>query len=228
MNALTVTEPANVDAIRSRILTIRGVQVMLDRDLAVLYGVETRVLNQAVKRNADRFPSDLMFQVEASEVAAAVAKAYSDQTCSRSQFVTLNKGRGQNIKYKPCAFTEHGIIMLASVLRSHEATQVSLRIVRAFVALRKFILANAQVFQRIESVEQRQIATEGKVNEILNRLNAGEASRIDYTDAVADYAAALGKRVKAFYEGQVAEARILRLTGGEPLYHHQMVLERED
>ena len=116
----------------------------------------------------------VIFQVEASEVAAAVAKGYSDQTCSRSQFVTLNRGRGQNIKYKPCAFTEHGIIMLASVLRSHEATQVSLRIVRAFVAMRKFILANAQVFQRIESVEQRQIATEGKVNEILNRLNVGD------------------------------------------------------
>ena len=97
-----------------------------------------------------------------------------DQTYSRSQFVTLNRGRGQNIKYKPCAFTEHGIIMLASVLRSHEATQVSLRIVRAFVAMRKFILANAQVFQRIESVEQRQIATEGKVNEILNRLNVDD------------------------------------------------------
>ena len=166
--------PINDGFIESRIFTIRGVQVMFDRDLAVLYGVETRVLNQAVKRNADRFPSDLMFQVEASEVAAAVAKEYSDQTCSRSQFVTLNRGRGQNIKYKPCAFTEHGIIMLASVLRSHEATQVSLRIVRAFVAMRKFILANAQVFQRIESVEQRQIATEGKVNEILNRLNVGD------------------------------------------------------
>ena len=90
--------PIDEGFIKSRIFTIRGVQVMLDRDLAVLYGVETRVLNQAVKRNADRFPSDLMFQVEASEVAAAVAKAYSDQTCSRSQFVTLNKGRGQNIK----------------------------------------------------------------------------------------------------------------------------------
>ena len=166
--------PINDSFIESRIFTIRGVPVMFDRDLAVLYGVETRVLNQAVKRNADRFPSDLMFQVEASEVADAVAKEHSDQTCSRSQFVTLNRGRGQNIKYKPCAFTEHGIIMLASVLRSHEATQVSLRIVRAFVAMRKFILANAQVFQRIESVEQRQIATEGKVNEILNRLNVDD------------------------------------------------------
>ena len=186
--------PINDSFIESRIFTIRGVPVMFDRDLAVLYGVETRVLNQAVKRNADRFPSDLMFQVEASEVAAAVAKEYSDQTCSRSQFVTLNKGRGQNIKYKPCAFTEHGIIMLASVLRSHEATQVSLCIVRAFVAMRKFVLANAQVFQRIESVEQRQIATEGKVNEILNRLNAGDVPSQG-----------------VFYDGQLWDARALML-----------------
>ena len=191
--------PTDEGFIRSRIFTIRGVQVMLDRDLAVLYGVETRVLNQAVKRNADRFPSDLMFQVEASEVAAAVAKAYSDQTCSRSQFVTLNKGRGQNIKYKPCAFTEHGIIMLASILRSYEATQVSLRIVRAFVAMRKFILANAQVFQRIENVEQRQIATEGKVNEILNRLNVGDVPSQG-----------------VFYDGQLWDARalVLKLVAG--------------
>ena len=187
--------PINDGFIESRIFTIRGVQVMFDRDLAVLYGVETRVLNQAVKRNADRFPSDLMFQVEASEVAAAVAKEHSDQTCSRSQFVTLNRGRGQNIKYKPCAFTEHGIIMLASVLRSHEATQVSLRIVRAFVAMRKFLLANAQVFQRIESVEQRQIATEGKVNEILNRLNVDDVPLQG-----------------VFYNGQFWDARALVLS----------------
>ena len=187
--------PINDSFIESRIFTIRGVPVMFDRDLAVLYGVETRVLNQAVKRNADRFPSDLMFQVEASEVADAVAKEHSDQTCSRSQFVTLNRGRGQNIKYKPCAFTEHGIIMLASVLRSHEATQVSLRIVRAFVAMRKFILANAQVFQRIESVEQRQIATEGKVNEILNRLNVDDVPLQG-----------------VFYNGQFWDARALVLS----------------
>jgi len=187
--------PINDSFIESRIFTIRGVPVMFDRDLAVLYGVETRVLNQAVKRNADRFPSDLMFQVEASEVTDAVAKEHSDQTCSRSQFVTLNRGRGQNIKYKPCAFTEHGIIMLASVLRSHEATQVSLRIVRAFVAMRKFILANAQVFQRIESVEQRQIATEGKVNEILNRLNVDDVPLQG-----------------VFYNGQFWDARALVLS----------------
>jgi hypothetical protein len=190
----TGTVPSDDDFIRSRIFSIHGVQVMLDRDLALLYGVETRVLNQAVKRNADRFPSDLMFQVEALEVAEAVASSRDVQVHSRSHFVTLNKGRGQNIKYRPFAFTEHGIIMLSSVLRSREATLVSLRIVRAFVAMRKFLLENAQLFQRIESVEQRQIATEGKVNEILNRLNTGEIPSQG-----------------VFYEGQLWDARALVL-----------------
>ena len=186
--------PVDDDFIRAQIFTVRGVQVMFDRDLAVLYGVETRVLNQAVKRNADRFPSDLMFQVEAVDVADAVAKAALGSARSRSQFVTLNVGRGQNLKYKPFAFTEHGIIMLASVLRSREATLVSLRIVRAFVAMRKFLMENAHVFQRIANVEQRQIATEGKVNEILNRLNVGEIPPQG-----------------VFYDGQLWDARALVL-----------------
>ncbi len=186
--------PIDDDFIQSRIFTIRGIQVMFDRDLAVLYGVETRVLNQAVKRNADRFPSDLMIHVETSEVADAVANAEHGSSRSRSQFVTLKKGRGQNLKYRPCAFTEHGIIMLASILRSREATQVSLRIVRAFVAMRKFLIANAQVFQRLESVEQRQLETDGRVNEILNRLNAGEVPSQG-----------------VFYDGQLWDARALVL-----------------
>ena len=86
--------------------------------------------------------------------------------------MTSNRG---GLRYCPYAFTEHGIVMLASLLKSATAMEVSVRIVNAFVAMRKFILANAQLFQRIEGVEQRQVATEGKVNEILNRLNAGEA-----------------------------------------------------
>ena len=123
--AMVAEGSATDDFIKSRIFTIRGVQVMLDRDLAVLYGIETRALNQAVKRNADRFPPDLMFQVETAEVINALDPSESQATPSRSQFVTLNKGRGQNIKYRPNAFTEHGIIMLASVLRSEQATQAS-------------------------------------------------------------------------------------------------------
>ena len=99
--AMVAEGNATDDFIKSRIFTIRGVQVMLDRDLAVLYGIETRALNQAVKRNADRFPPDLMFQVETAEVINALEPSEPQATPSRSQFVTLNKGRGQNIKYRP-------------------------------------------------------------------------------------------------------------------------------
>ncbi len=94
--------------IEKYIFTIRGVQVMLDKDLSMLYGVETKRLNEAVKRNIRRFPSDFMFQLTQEEA----------ERCSRSQFATLNNGRGHNIKYLPYAFTENGIAMLSSVLRS--------------------------------------------------------------------------------------------------------------
>ena len=164
--------------IRSRIFTIRGVQVMLDRDLAVLYGVETRALNQAVKRNADRFPPDLAFQVDFGEVAEAIGRSVSAAEGSRSQFVTLNKGRGGNIKYRPYAFTEHGILMLASVLRSPEATQVGLGIVRAFVAMRKALASVAPILTRLEAAERRQIADQARNEErfdtIFRAMDGGE------------------------------------------------------
>ena len=157
------------DFIKSRIFTIRGVQVMLDRDLAVLYGIETRALNQAAKRNADRFPPDLMFQVETTEVLNALEPSKSQTVPSRSRFVTLNKGRGQNIKYRPNAFTEHGIIMLASVLRSEQATQASLIIVRTFVAMRKTLVSVAPLLTRLETVERRQIADQARNDENQSR-----------------------------------------------------------
>ncbi|MDR0962291.1 MAG: ORF6N domain-containing protein, partial [Mediterranea sp.] len=110
--------------IQTKIYEIRGQQVMLDRDLAEMYGVETKVLNQAVKRNIERFPEDFMFQPTKEEL-------------SRSQIVTLNKGRGSNIKYLPYAFTELGVAMLSSVLNSKVAIQVNMGIMRAFVAVRQ-------------------------------------------------------------------------------------------
>src|SRR5260221_14597554 len=113
------------------ILSVRGERVILDSDLAVLYGATTKVLNQAVKRNADRFPDDFMFQLSIEE-AAAVRR-------SRSQFVTLK--RGENIKYLPYAFTEHGAMMAANVLKSARAAQMSVFVVRAFVKMR-LILAD--------------------------------------------------------------------------------------
>ena len=164
--------------IRDCIFTIRGVQVMLDRDLAELYGVPTKALNQAVKRNADRFPEGFVFQLTQdefdglrSQFVTSNETSHSPKCVLKSQIVASKRG---GVRYRPYAFTEHGIVMLASLLKSKTASDVSVRIVNAFVAMRKFILTNAQVFQRIESVEQRQIATEGKVNEILNRLNVGD------------------------------------------------------
>jgi hypothetical protein len=117
MNDLTITEPINVDVIRSRIITIRDVQVMLDRDLAELYGVEVGQLNRQVKRNIERFPHDFMFQL-------------SREDCSRCQIGTLNGGRGSNIKYLPYAFTENGIAMLSSVLRSPRAIAAVIMVIK--------------------------------------------------------------------------------------------------
>ena len=107
MNERAISGMADADAIRARILTIRGVQVMLDRDLAELYGVPTKALNQAVKRNIERLPERFMFQLTKDEVSDL-----------RSQIVTLNKRQGQHLKYMPYAFTEQGIAMLSAVLKS--------------------------------------------------------------------------------------------------------------
>ena len=116
-----------VDNIESLIKVIRGQQVMLDRDLATLYGVETKRLNEQVKRNIKRFPEDFMFQLTKDE-------------CLRSQIATLNEGRGQHLKYMPYVFTENGVAMLSSVLRSDTAIEVNIRIMRAFTSMRHFQL----------------------------------------------------------------------------------------
>ena len=169
MDALTVAEPANADAIRSRILTIRGVQVMLDRDLAELYGVEVGQLNRQVKRNLERFPDDFLFQVSREE-------------CSRCQIGTLNRGRGSNIKYLPYAFTENGVAMLSGVLRSSRAIAANIQIMRAFNAMRKALASIAPLLARIEATDRRQIADQAKndANQIRNeeRFNAQYANSL--------------------------------------------------
>lgn len=119
-----------IEEIRNRIYEIRGRQVMLDKDLAELYGVETKVLNQAVRRNIKRFPDDFMFQLIQEE-----------WDFLRSQIVTLKKGRGEHSKYLPYAFTEQGVSMLSSVLRSDTAIEVNIRIMRTFVAVRQYLAA---------------------------------------------------------------------------------------
>ena len=128
----------NLQLIQSKIHEIRGQRVMLDRDLAEMYGVETKVLNQAVKRNIDRFPEDFMFQLTKEE-------------CLRSQIVTLKTEQGKHLKYMPHVFTEMGVAMLSSVLRSSTAIQVNISIMRAFVAVRQ-MLSNP-IESRVERIE---------------------------------------------------------------------------
>ena len=159
--------------IESEILVIRGQQVMIDRDLAELYGVETKVLNQAVKRNIERFPERFMFQLTKDEMLLL-------ESCSRSQFVTLNdkKGRGSNIKYLPYVFTEQGVAMLASVLKSDAAIQTSIMIMDAFVALRRFLQSNFQVFAEIDSIKRHQmeydthlLQSDRRIDELFNKMD---------------------------------------------------------
>ena len=162
MNDLTVVEPTSADIIRSRILTIRGVQVMLDRDLAELYGVPTKVLNQAVKRNIERFPERFMFQLTKDEVPDLRSQivTLNANTSLRSQIVTLNKRQGQHLKYMPYAFTEQGIAMLSAVLKSETAIAVSIRIMDVFVAMRRSLASLAPLLSRIEATERRQLKQE--------------------------------------------------------------------
>ena len=146
--------------IQALIKTIRGVQVILDRDVARLYGVATGALNRQVKRNEERFPEDFMFRLSAEE--------WDNLKCQ----IGISSWGGD--RQLPYAFTENGIAMLSSVLRSPTAIEVNIRIMRAFSAMRRFLLANAQMFHRIEAVEKRQIATDAKVDSILQRIDATE------------------------------------------------------
>src|SRR5438093_4169504 len=138
------------EAISLRICTVRGQRVILDSDLAALYDVPTKRFNEAVRRNAGKFPSDFMFQLSAEEWAAL-----------RSQFATLDAapaGRGQHRKYLPRAFTEHGAIMAANLLSSSRAVEVSVYVVRAFVRLRELASTHRDLAQRLDELEQK---TEG-------------------------------------------------------------------
>ena len=131
-----------LDAVGQRIFELRGQRVMLDADLAVLYGVAAKALNQAVKRNTERFPEDFMFQLTQEEADSL-----------RSQVVTLKGGRGQHRKYLPYAFTEQGVAMLSSVLRSTRAIQVNIAIIRAFVWLRQAVPAYKELAAKVAELE---------------------------------------------------------------------------
>lgn len=159
-----------IDIIQNKIYEVRGCRVMIDRDLAELYQVETKVLKQAVKRNVERFPSDFMFELSKEE-----------DNCLRSQFVTLNedtlkKGRGQHSKYLPYVFTEQGVAMLSSVLRSDTAIKVNISIMRAFVEMRRMIVGYKELMERIEQLE---INTDIQFNEIYQALTELASKRAE-------------------------------------------------
>ena len=137
------------ELIEDTILLIRRKRVILDYDLAKLYGVSTKVLNQAVKRNLERFPEDFMFQLTKAET-----EEWQRLKRSRSQIVTLKKSRGTNIKYQPYAFTEHGILMLSSVLKSQRAVEVNIQIMRTFVRLRQMLASNKTLIERLDELEE--------------------------------------------------------------------------
>ena len=146
--------------ISSLILNLRGQKVILDADLAELYGVPTKVFNQAVKRNADRFPEDFFFRLTGEE-AEEVRR-------SRSQFVTLK--RGQNIKYLPHAFTEHGAIMAATILNSPEAVAMSVFVVRAFMQMREQLVANAAILKRLAEINKTLLEHDSALRTIWTKL----------------------------------------------------------
>lgn len=153
--------------IEAKILTIRNQQVMIDRDLAELYGIETKVLNQAVKRNIERFPDDFMFQLRDEEFLVL-----------RSQFVTSKTETRGGRQYLPYAFTEQGVAMLSSVLKSQTAVEVNIQIMRAFVAMRHFLQNNAKVFSEINTIKKQlldtnvhQKETDKKVEELFDLID---------------------------------------------------------
>jgi hypothetical protein len=168
--------------LRSRIYEVRGMHVMLDGDLAELYGVDTKVLNQAVKRNLERFPADFMFQLTATEHAGtrphldtAEITPLPASAALRSQSVTSNPNRGGR-RYLPYAFTEQGVAMLSGVLRSERAVAVNIAIMRAFVELRRWVRAHEELARKLAALERKSDAQYRQVMEVLEQLLAGPGS----------------------------------------------------
>ena len=163
--------------IRQRIRTIRGVQVMLDRDLAELYGVEVKQLNRQVKRNIERFPADFMFQL-------------TKEDCIRCQIGTLYERGGKTLNwstYLPLAFTENGIAMLSGVLRSPTAIEVNIRIMRAFTVLRHFVSDHAGLVQRVGAIELKQLETDKRLDTVFDALDRSKLLPCGILPASSEY-----------------------------------------
>ena len=163
-NDITNCGPQSIERV---IYTFRGVQVMLDRDLAKMYNVETKVLNQAVKRNSGRFPERFMFQLSKEEFDNWKSQIVTSNMMSQSEIESFKMA----VRRAPYAFTEQGVAQLSAVLKSDTAIEVSIRIMDAFVAMRRFISTNAEMFQRIERLESHQTSTDEKVEHIMKRMD---------------------------------------------------------
>lgn len=163
-NKLATRNELAIEDIKNLIYMIRGKQVMIDNDVANIYHCETKYLNRVVKRNIERFPEEFCFQLTEDEFEVL-----------RCQFVTLNKnGRGQHRKYLPYVFTEQGIAMLSALLKSDVAVRVSINIMKAFIEMRKFLMINGQIFERLSSVENKLLEHDKKIDKVFNSLQLEE------------------------------------------------------
>ena len=195
-DAIIKKEPVNVEDIKHRIFEVRGMRVMLDRDLSELYGVETRALNQAVKRNMERFPEDFMFRLNKIEwdfwksqlIVINKSKKYTDieyinieNNGLKSQFVISNRGGDRALPY---AFTELGIAMLSSVLRSETAIQVNINIMRAFVMIRQTVAAWQATNLRVEQLSHKVDALSSRVDEMLREQHENNMELAVQIDAI--------------------------------------------
>lgn len=183
--------------IQSRIFTIRVFQVMVDSDLAELYPVETKVMNQAVKRNIERFPEQFRFQLTQNELEnlrCQIVTSSGSQNL-KSQIVTSSAHGGR--RTLPYVFTEQGVSMLSAVLRSDTAINVSIQIMDAFVGMRKFIANNAAIFQRLDSIEQKQYLTDTKLDKVFEAIKAKD----------------IKPEQGIFFDGQVFDAYVFEVLG---------------
>ena len=163
------------EIIVNKIYLIRGFKVMLDSDLAELYGVETKRLKEQVRRNIERFPEDFMFETTNEE--------YNSLKFSlRSQFATLKNGRGQHTKYMPMAFTEHGVLMLSNIVNSERAIKVSIQIIRVFARMRQMLSAHKEILLKLEQIEKKDLEQDQKIMLIFEYLKQLESSKIQETE----------------------------------------------
>lgn len=183
---LAIQKEFTIEEIKNLIFTIRGKQVMLDRDVANMYQCETKYVNRVVKRNIERFPEEFCFQLDENEFNSL-----------RCQFVTASKSidsKFRNKKYLPYVFTEQGIAMLSVLLKSDVAVKVSVNIMKAFVEMRKFLMINGQVFDRLTNIEYKLLEQDKKINEVFNQLQNEE-----------------NVKQRIFFQGQIYDAYSLMI-----------------